>query len=111
MNIHRVIDDTFVIEKNGYPYHVIEGMEEYEGLYEAYLNDPHSFIHEHPEQYEPTEEDIAQARIFELQAYLDSTDWYAVRLTETSVAIPEDVAAKRQAARDEISTLRGNVKA
>lgn len=60
------------------------------------------------EDYEPTERELKEARISELQAYLDETDWYAVRLAETGVAIPEDVAAARQSAREEISRLRGD---
>lgn len=35
-------------------------------------------------------------------AYLDSTDWYVIRLTETFVEIPDDVLKARQAARDAI---------
>ncbi len=34
--------------------------------------------------------------------YLNSTDWYVTRFTETAVAIPEEIKAKRQAARDSI---------
>lgn len=52
---------------------------------------------------------INQERINELQAYLKSTDWYAVRYAETGVAIPEDVASQRASAREEISTLRVDV--
>lgn len=51
---------------------------------------------------------IDAERIDELQKYLDETDWYAVRFAETGVAVPEDVKAKRQAAREEISRLREN---
>lgn len=49
---------------------------------------------------------IDAERVDELQKYLDETDWYAVRFAETGVAVPEDVKAKRQAAREEISRLR-----
>ena len=55
---------------------------------------------------EPTEEELRTARIVELQNFLNATDWYAVRFAETGVAIPEDVKAERQAAREEISRLR-----
>src|SRR5574343_130272 len=34
--------------------------------------------------------------------YLNSTDWYVARFTETAVAIPEEIKVKRQAARDSI---------
>lgn len=56
----------------------------------------------------PTEAELAKARIAELQAYLAETDWYVVRYADTGEAIPEDVKAKRQAAREEISNLRGD---
>ena len=49
---------------------------------------------------------IDAERIDELQKYLDETDWYVVRFAETGVAVPEDVKAERQAAREEISRLR-----
>lgn len=54
----------------------------------------------------PSKTELATARIAELQAYLSSTDWYAVRYAETGVGVPEDVKAKRQAARVEIDELR-----
>lgn len=57
---------------------------------------------------EPTAEELAAARISELQAYLDSTDWYVVRYADTGEPVPDDVRAKRQSAREEISTLRGD---
>ena len=33
------------------------------------------------------------------QAYLDATDWYVTRFTETGKAVPEDVLTKRAEAR------------
>lgn len=38
----------------------------------------------------------------EARAYLTETDWYVVRFAETGVAIPADIAAARQAARESI---------
>ena len=55
---------------------------------------------------EPTTNELNERRISELETYLDETDWYAVRYAETGVEIPEDIKTARQAARDEISTLR-----
>ncbi len=46
------------------------------------------------------------AEIASLTAYLTSTDWYATRMAETGKAIPEEVIAERQAARDRISELK-----
>ena len=37
------------------------------------------------------------------RAYLTSTDWYVVRLTETGVPVPADILLKRQEARDAIT--------
>ena len=36
------------------------------------------------------------------RAYLNSTDWYVIRLNETGTPIPEDIVQKRKAARDSI---------
>ena len=55
---------------------------------------------------EPTANELNERRISELEFYLNSTDWYVVRRTDTGVEIPPDVEAARQEARDEISTLR-----
>ncbi len=55
---------------------------------------------------EPTADEITKQRISELEHYLNSTDWYAVRYAETGVEIPADIKAARQEARDEISDLR-----
>jgi len=48
-----------------------------------------------------------QAEIATLSTYLTSTDWYATRLAETGKAIPDEIAAERQKARDRISILKG----
>lgn len=55
---------------------------------------------------EPTTNELNERRISELEYYLNSTDWYAVRYAETGVEIPADIKTARQAARDEISALR-----
>lgn len=47
------------------------------------------------------------ARVIELQEYLSSTDWYAIRLSDSGEAIPDDVKQARTDARAEISNLRG----
>jgi hypothetical protein len=43
----------------------------------------------------PTPEQLAEQAKAEAHAYLASTDWYVTRMTETGVAIPEDVLTKR----------------
>jgi hypothetical protein len=58
---------------------------------------------------EPTTNELNEQRINELEYYLNSTDWYAVRYAETGVAIPDDIKTARQAARDEISALREQI--
>lgn len=47
-----------------------------------------------------------QARIAQNQAYLDETDWYVIRHTETGALIPEEITTRRNQAREEISALR-----
>lgn len=54
----------------------------------------------------PTEEEVADMRIQELQGYLLQTDWYALRFADAGEPIPIEVKNKRQDARDEISKLR-----
>ena len=59
----------------------------------------------------PTEEEIKQARIAELKAQLDGTDYKIIKCSECSLAgieLPYDIAklhAERQALRDEINEL------
>ncbi len=62
------------------------------------------------ENEKPSEDDIKRDRIMELESYLSSTDWYAVRYAETGVAIPDEIKVKRQSAREEISSLREEIK-
>ena len=57
---------------------------------------------------QPTEEELRQARIFELETYLSTTDWYAIRESETGIDIPAEVKKARADARAEISSLRGD---
>ena len=55
---------------------------------------------------EPTDEEKARQRIAELENYLSSTDWYAIRFADTGEEIPSEIKNNRQDARDEISRLR-----
>lgn len=55
---------------------------------------------------EPTEEEKAQTEISELESYLKSTDWYAVRFAETGKEIPTEIREKREQARLRISELK-----
>ena len=50
----------------------------------------------------PTEEELQVIRNQEARAYLTSTDWYVTRHQETGVVIPEEIAIKRQEAREQI---------
>lgn len=65
------------------------------------------------ERPEPTEEEIKRARIAELKAQLDGTDYKIIKCSECSLAgveLPYDIAklhADRQALRDEINELEG----
>ena len=55
---------------------------------------------------EPTEEELALQRYYDLKEYLRETDWYAFRYIETQAEIPGEIKTKRQEARAEISKLR-----
>jgi hypothetical protein len=48
----------------------------------------------------PTPEQLADQVKAEARSYLNSTDWYVTRMSETGVAIPEDVLAKRAECRE-----------
>jgi hypothetical protein len=48
----------------------------------------------------PTPTQLLEQAKGEAFAYLNSTDWYVTRMTETGVAIPEDVLAKRAECRE-----------
>ena len=52
--------------------------------------------------------EAVEAKISELQSYLDSTDWYITRHAETGTPIPAEVTEARDFARKEISSLRGD---
>ena len=53
----------------------------------------------------PTPEQLQAQTNAEARSYLASTDWYVVRFAETGVAIPADISAARQAARESIIDL------
>lgn len=48
---------------------------------------------------DPTAEEVQEQVNAESRAYLLSTDWYVIRLQETSEPIPEGILAERAAAR------------
>ena len=54
----------------------------------------------------PTDEELKQRRLNELDYFLKNTDWYAIRFADTGTPIPEEIKIKRQQAREEISALR-----
>lgn len=56
----------------------------------------------------PTDEEVKQRRLNELESYLSQTDWYAIRFADAGEPIPEGIKQKRQEARDEISALRND---
>ena len=55
---------------------------------------------------EPTEEELALEKYYNLKEYLKETDWYAFRYIESQIEIPTEIKTKRQEARKEISELR-----
>lgn len=50
---------------------------------------------------------LKESEIDELQSYLLSTDWYAIRFADNGEPVPADVKQKREEARLRISELRG----
>ena len=48
---------------------------------------------------QPSAEQLRAIEIQQAKDYLDSTDWYVVRFSETGVPVPEEITAKRAAAR------------
>lgn len=58
---------------------------------------------------EPSQEEKDKWRLEYLEKYLKETDWYAIRFADTGEAIPDEIKAKRQKAREDISELRKNI--
>lgn len=56
--------------------------------------------HEDAPIIEQSENEILAQRINELQAYLNSTDFYYPRFLETGESVPEEVVLKRTEARE-----------
>ena len=63
------------------------------------------------EGYAPAkpQETINQEKIAELEEYLTTTDWYAIRFADTGEEIPTEIKKARQDAREEISKLKEEV--
>ena len=61
------------------------------------------------ERQEPTAEEIANNLVasqnYDARKYLADTDWYVTRKAETGKAIPDDIATKRQEARDKVKDI------
>ena len=61
------------------------------------------------EREEPTAEEIANNLVasenYLARKYLAETDWYVTRKAETGKAIPDDIATKRQEARDKVKDI------
>ena len=105
-------------EQEFYIGQIFEGSYPPEAAY--FCNANHAFIdvigerrYEIKEVPAPTEEEIKQARIAELKAQLDGTDYKVIKCAESQLAgldLPYDIAtlhAERQALRDEINELEG----
>ena len=61
------------------------------------------------ERQEPTAEEIANNLVasqnYDARKYLAETDWYVTRKAETGKAIPDDIATKRQEARERVREI------
>lgn len=54
----------------------------------------------------PSPEQLADAEIASLKAYLASTDWYIVRMMDTGEPVPDSVREERAKARARIDDLK-----
>lgn len=103
-------DGTFAVDG----YHVCPKNIDPAGKYDieelkAYLLDHPDAIQPEPLPPPPTPEQLREAEIASLKAYLAGTDWYVARFAETGTAIPDEIKAARAAARVRIDELRGQV--
>lgn len=61
------------------------------------------------ERQEPTAEEISNNLVasqnYDARKYLAETDWYVTRKAETGKAIPDDIATKRQEARERVREI------
>lgn len=55
---------------------------------------------------EDLDKEVYRNELEELQKYLQDTDWYAIRFSETGKKVPKDISEKRENARNRISELR-----
>jgi hypothetical protein len=109
LNIDNEIDVNNIIEQGAEEItdlSVFEGLESYVSPSTVTILDDGTFDISKLKKYASTSN--IQAQIMELESYLRETDWYAVRYAETG-EIPVDIKTARQAARDEISTLRAQL--
>lgn len=67
----------------------------------AFIDDPTDLLPV-PVAPEPTAEEIQEAANKSAREFLDATDWYILRHTETGAEIPMGIAALRQAKRESI---------
>lgn len=106
LNIDNEIDANNMIEQGAEEItdlSVFEGLENYVSPLTVTILDDGTFDISKLKKYASTSN--IQTQIIKLESYLKETDWYAVRYAETG-EMPADIKNARQAARDEISTLR-----
>lgn len=105
--IYQRTDGSYVVVYQNMPYHVCNTSKQVtlEDV-EAYLLDHPDALQPEPLPPEPSAEELRQRELAEKLAYLASTDWYVTRYAETGVAVPSEIADKRQAARARIDELR-----
>ena len=95
--IHRQ-DNTFVITKSGYPYHVTADMPEYAGLLAEYADNPVAFTEEYPPVIpEPTPAELALAEINRLEGSITARNLRSALLGD-NVAIAKITATEAQIA-------------
>jgi regulator of protease activity HflC (stomatin/prohibitin superfamily) len=58
---------------------------------------------------EQTQEELREQAVTDAQSFLNKTDWYVVRWSETGVPVPPEITEKRAEMRTIISTLREEI--
>lgn len=93
------IKGTQIVENFDYENEVVRGIYESKG-YTFHEDDSQAVLDVRAQIEADKVEAEQQVLKNEAQAYLDNTDWYVVRKSETGVEIPEDVLTKRAECRE-----------
>lgn len=76
--------------------------ESYESLSRNFRTAPWELVKDSP-SYELKE--VKETKISQCKSYLNSTDWYIIRLADSGDVMPDEVKTKRTQARDNINLI------